>query len=173
MQRACLAGCKELISFMLECGADIDIQSINGDSPVYLVVHAMCKGKIKNFEPLKILVDAGMSFFVFRIRYVNMNMIFMVLGCSVNCVTNNKYTALHVAAFYGKDDLVLWLLLNGADPEPQHCLSPSECARKAGKWDLLLFFLIQYLKFVLISGHFSTASLLDVNTDDVSFDNTE
>lgn len=58
-QRACKVGCKELILFMLEHGADINIHTINGESPVYLVVHAIATGKIQCFEPLKILVDAG------------------------------------------------------------------------------------------------------------------
>lgn len=47
-------------------------------------------------------------------------------------MTKNKCTAVHIAAFYGNNDLVRWLLLNGADPEPLNCSSPSEYAMKAG-----------------------------------------
>ncbi|XP_077286046.1 uncharacterized protein LOC143911153 [Arctopsyche grandis] len=124
--RACVVGCLDLVHYMDKNGADLNMCNAYGDSPVYLAAYAVISNKNSNFETLQYLIDAG---------------------CPVNVPRCDGNTILHLAARYGHNELVRWLLIRGADPEPTSSLYSA-------------------YEYALKYGHESTANLLRININD-------
>ncbi|XP_048579660.1 DNA-binding protein RFXANK isoform X2 [Nematostella vectensis] len=90
---ACLSGERKLLDFMLR--HDISSQSAWGDSPLHLATFA-CANQTKSgaVGAVTILIQAG---------------------CDINCKNWHGNTPLSIAATYGKENLVRYLLFQGAD----------------------------------------------------------
>ena len=51
----------------------------------------------------------------------------IMLGCNINSVNNEGYTALHLGSMYAKEALVAFLLAEGADPAITGGVSVLQC----------------------------------------------
>lgn len=91
---SCLSGDGKLIRYMLSKGADLQIRTREGDSPIYLATFGILNSPNVSLDVLKDLVNAG--------------------SC-VNTQNLNGYTPLHRAAARGNKDVIRCLLKLGAD----------------------------------------------------------
>ncbi|KAF5288074.1 hypothetical protein FQR65_LT12124 [Abscondita terminalis] len=111
--RACLNGNEQLVSEMLNLGADINLKSANGEPPLYLAVYY-------HIQQPKILNAACIRTLYYK-------------KCDLNATNKNGYTALQLAAYFGHTSLVCWLLNKGASVFVQP--SPHNIALSRGHRD--------------------------------------
>ncbi|KAK7493229.1 hypothetical protein BaRGS_00015566 [Batillaria attramentaria] len=109
----CLSGQADLITYMLEKGADVHAETTDGDSPLYLTTYAILNMMHRDLNSLLILIRAG---------------------CNINKQNKRGYTPLHRAASKGDKVVIKFLLEHGADPYIANTAGvyPIDCAICAG-----------------------------------------
>ncbi|XP_062570233.1 poly [ADP-ribose] polymerase tankyrase-2-like [Saccostrea cucullata] len=92
---ACLSGRRNLILYMLERGANVNVTTSSGDTSLYLATYGVLNSPQKELEILSDLIQSG---------------------CDVNKQNQKGYTPLHRAASKGNIPVIKTLLKHGADP---------------------------------------------------------